>query len=70
MPNQQSLLPHQERLVEEAAQNKERLDKLRAFLQRDLSGVITQDEFQDLLAQSHVMETLQTILERRISRFK
>lgn len=63
------LQPHQQRLVEEAAQNKDRLDKLKAFMQRDLTGIITQDEFNDLMAQLQVMTSLQTILERRISRF-
>lgn len=63
------LQPHQQRLVGEAAQNKDRLDKLKAFLQRDLTGIITREEFNDLVAQSQVMASLQTILERRIARF-
>lgn len=63
------LQPHQQRLVEEAAQNKDRLEKLKAFLQRDLKGIITQEEFDDLVAQLQVMTSLQTILERRIARF-
>jgi hypothetical protein len=63
------LQPHQQRLVEEAAQNKDRLDKLKAFLQQDLKGIVTQEEFNDLVAQLQVMTSLQTILERRIARF-
>lgn len=62
-------LPHEQRVIDEAAQNKDRLDKLKAFLDKPFAQTLNPYEIADLQSQAEVMEKLQEILDRRIWRF-
>jgi hypothetical protein len=62
-------LPHEQRVIDEAAQNKDRLDKLKAFLDKPFVQTLNPYEIADLQSQAEVMEKLQEILDRRIWRF-
>jgi len=62
-------LPHQQRVYEEYRQLRSRLTALRAFLDSDTYGTLTDDEQTDLLTQEGLMNLLSMTLVRRISRF-
>ena len=62
--------PHQQRVVDEANELKDKFSKLGAFiLDNPIYKSLEEDEQQDLAEQYNVMENYIVILERRISRF-
>jgi len=62
--------PHQQRVVEEANELKDKFSKLGAFiLDNPIYQGLDQDEKNDLDSQYLVMEQYLIILDRRISRF-
>jgi len=62
--------PHQQRVVDEATELKDKFSKLGAFiLDNPIYPTLDTDEQQDLAEQYNVMEKYLVILERRISRF-
>lgn len=64
-----ALQPHQQRVVAEAAELREKLGKLETFSQGDVFKELPQDEQNDLTAQQLVMGDYLKILDRRITRF-
>jgi len=62
--------PHQQRVVEEANELKDKFSKLGAFiLDNPIFLTLDQEEKNDLEKQYRAMEDYLVILERRISRF-
>lgn len=63
------LPPHQQRVIAEHAVNKDRLVKLKAFIDGDVFDTLPAAERNDLYEQGQIMQDLVTVLERRIDRF-
>ena len=63
------LQPHQQRVIEERDQLKDRHTKLRNFLVADTFKGLSRDEKDDMIRQSSIMGHYLMLLERRIARF-
>jgi|688.fasta_scaffold24636_8 hypothetical protein len=62
--------PHQQRVVDEANELKDKFSKLGAFiLDNPIFLTLIDDEQQDLSEQYNVMEKYIVVLDRRIARF-
>lgn len=62
--------PHQQRVIDEANELKDKFSKLGAFiLDNPIYQTLDEDEVQDLSEQYDVMEKYIVILDRRIARF-
>ena len=67
---QKTLQPHQQRVVVEQQELKDRLEKLQVFINENpLFKSLIEQEQMDLQEQSVLMSQLNDILIRRISRF-
>jgi hypothetical protein len=65
------MLPHQQRVVDELTELQGKLDKLNEFVENNpIFQVLSADEQNLLIEQSHVMAQYVGILEDRISLFK
>jgi len=63
------MLPHQERVVAERAENEARLDRLTEFLASDTFSTLPEAEQDRLVKQSGIMIQLSGILAERIAAF-
>jgi hypothetical protein len=63
------LKPHEQRVVAELDQLRERLTSLRAFVESDTFVALHPDDRELLVMQEHLMATLAFVLARRIKRF-
>jgi hypothetical protein len=62
-------LPHQQRVVDEKAQNDERMEKLRQFFDTPIFAGLDEMEKFDLRYQFALMRELSGVLASRIGRF-
>lgn len=69
MSLEQKLQPHEQRVVEERDQLKDRMDKLREFLQKGQSKFIDEKNWALLNEQCDAMNWYYTILDSRIDLF-
>ena len=62
--------PHQQRVIDEAAELKERFQKLDAFIEKNpVFATLSPEEQSDLRSQESHMESYWECLQRRIARF-
>lgn len=67
---QKDYAPHQQRVVEEANELRDKFSKLGVFiLDNPIFLTLEQDEREDLEKQHDIMENYLVVLDRRISRF-
>lgn len=70
MSEKKVLQPHQQRVVDELKDLKDKIEKLEHFINENpIYGNLPIDEQSDLIEQSYVMNEYSEILERRIDRF-
>lgn len=67
--NKITLLPHQQRVVDEADELSEKLEKLNAFIGGVIFGRLNPYEQRRLMCQAYVMGWYLTILKDRIAAF-